>query len=177
MTQIDIFQYEAEVQREEAKAVTKKPEPTWLVPRDLMPTEAWRVHDILEANIKRGNEWISMTDLATRASVSDRDLRDIIPLIIRKTYMKIISSNFGYKVADDEAEFMEFSKRQLSRATSSLQRCLDMGIGANVFYFLLNHHHKDTVAQGQTQIKFTGYELDIIRQFAEDYKIDLKGVI
>lgn len=156
-----LFEYEKRLETENK---------TRLVPIDLMPSEAWAVHDILTDNIKSGNDWITMEEMANRVGVNEREIRDLIPLVIRKTYMKIISSDKGYKIATDEKEFEVYSQRQIKRAISSMVRVLDLDpTMKRLFYFVLNNHRKDVVVQNQTQIKFTGYELDIVRQFAEDY--------
>ena len=49
-------------------------------------------------------------------------------------------------------------------------RCLDLVPETKSFWItIIKNHEKDVVLQGQQQFKFTGYETDIVRQFAEDY--------
>jgi hypothetical protein len=157
---MDLFDYA----QEEAQ------QPQRLVDKYYMTSEAWSVYNLLKANILRGNDWVKPEAICSQCNVDERQLRDIIPLIIKKTYLKVIYSNYGYKIATDNDEFVKYNKAQVKRAISSLMRCLDLVPEAKSFWItIIKNHKKDVVLQGQQQIKFTGYETDIVRQFAMDY--------
>lgn len=141
-----------------------------LVEKFWMSSKDWVIYNLLTENAKNKNEWMPMSYIATKTGVSEREVRRSITVIVRKTFSKVVSSNQGYRIALNTKDFEKHSQRQTKRAISSLLRCLDLDSSSKqLFYFILNNHSKDTVVQNQTQIKFTGYERDIVRQFAEDY--------
>ena len=150
--------------------INKNEQQPRLVNKYYMHTEAWNVYNILKDNIKNGNLWLKPEYICSQVNINERDLRDIIPLIIKKTYLKVIYSNKGYKVALDNEEFVKYNKAQVKRAISSLMRCLDLSPETKSFWItIIKNHKKDVVLQGQQQFKFTGYETNIVRQFAQDY--------
>lgn len=159
---MDLFEYMEEFDMQEPQLR--------MVDKYYMNTEAWGVYNILKDNIKNGNLWIKPKVICSQANITERELRDIIPLIIKKTYLKVIYSNNGYKVALNKEEFVRYNKAQVKRAISSIMRCLDLVPETKSFWItIIKNHEKDVVLQGQQQFKFTGYETDIVRQFAEDY--------
>ncbi len=144
-------------------------EPTRLVPKDYMHNPEWNVYTELKKHLTKEN-CIKASDLAEIVKVDTRTLREIIKTLRQKQNAKIIGDSNGYYIGSTE-EFEEWAWQRLKRTATSLTTTLDLFPNSKkIFFALLNAYKKNGIAQGQSQIQFTGYEREFIRQFAEDYE-------
>jgi hypothetical protein len=153
---MDLFEYQAEQSKR-------------LVPQNYMSNLEWETYNFLTMYCLGKENAISMNELSEKLVIGDKQLRDIVANLRAKQNAKIVGDDNGYYIASKE-EFETYITSRLKRTLSSIKTTLDLDPSVkNIIYWFLNNYENEGVTDGQTQMKFNGWERDFIRKYKEDY--------
>lgn len=157
------YKSETQVEGEHMKIATNK----------LLPIHR-EVYEYLKKNCIGEANGVSMHDLAEQMTVSDREMRDIIPYLIKNKQGKTIiaSGNKGYYIPLNEEEATKSKNAHKSRLESTLERYIaTYGYDADWIYRKVTESKAkyDANAQNQTVMEFTKGQRPEVNHFGQTY--------